>query len=200
MFLSAHLNSPLSFQGHTHFHQFLSCLVIKRYLPDRPCRIIYTPSGKYVDNFSSWATFKSTVAFGRDSYYILYCRFSGLFFEAGMRITGVVTALNDLVGPVVLSHEHTHYVNVFIDNAADGSVVLEISGMDNGATPPVDIWNQVQLIVDTAGVQANAAAITGSGAAKYGYALVGSTNKVRVRKSAAGTGPMRVTLAAGHLG
>lgn len=111
------------------------------------------------------------------------------------RITKVLTAINEVCGPFLIPDEESHQASVFIDGAADGSVVLEVSGQDDGANPPVDQWVVSGMTPMSQG--ATVLLLTGSGVAQGAYASIGAAKKVRVRKSVAGTGPMRVTLSTG---
>lgn len=109
------------------------------------------------------------------------------------RITAVLTAINDVCGPILIPDEETHYVSVYTDGAADGSVVLESSGQDDGASPvAADQWVAEDTITSLSATPATP--ISPAGAAKHAFALLPGARKVRIRKSVAGTGPMRVTL------
>lgn len=111
------------------------------------------------------------------------------------RVTKILTGINEVCGPFQIPEETAHKATVFIDGAADGSVVLEMSGQDDGANPPVDQWVVVGMTPAAGG--AVVLLLTGSGAVQAATGDVGAAKKVRVRKSVAGTGPMRVTLCTG---
>lgn len=111
------------------------------------------------------------------------------------RETQVLTNANDICGPILIPDEDTHYATLAIDNAADGSVVLEASLQDDGAG--VDQWVTLGIIPASGG--AVVLLLTGSGANQMGTSNPTAARKFRVRKSVAGTGPMRVTLSVGCL-
>lgn len=119
-------------------------------------------------------------------------------YEAIMaRVTKDLTNQNEICGPIVIPDEEAHYATVAIDGAADGSVVLEAMLQASGANPPVEQWI-VQGMVPAAGGAA-VQLLTGNGTPQMATGGPTAAWKVRVRKSVAGSGAMRVTLSTGCL-
>lgn len=108
------------------------------------------------------------------------------------RVTKVLTAINDVCGPISMPDQAMCQAGVFLGAGAVGTVVLEVSGMDDGAAQPADIWAPVPISVD--GGVTFAANLAGAAGAQYAWGWVPGGTKVRIRKSVAGPGDARTTL------
>lgn len=113
------------------------------------------------------------------------------------KVVGILNAVDTVIGPIFDATGRIHRIGVFLAKDAVGTVVLEVSGLDGGETPPVDQWVAQKLFqYDDATPVDN---LVGSASAQYAWAECPGVCKARLRKSAT-AGAARAALTAQFTG